>query len=132
MTDPPSAVIRAISMRATFREIRGRGPPVPSSGCSEAAKRNGGSGAEWADDLRAFDDVQVREHVDVGVALDDGLALAILLDSAHPRLGRPVAHEPRHGDVADVGLEDLLGARVVLEPLGLIPRVTAGLELAIE
>src|SRR5262249_59480775 len=70
--------------------------------------------------LRALHDVQVREHVDVGVALDDELALAILLDPAHPRLGRPVPHEPRDGDVPDVDLKNLLGPPAFLDPLGLI------------
>src|SRR2546427_5355870 len=119
MTYPPSAMIRAILMRATFWEIRGSrrfharlrlgshrsqeahhernvthadvGGPSPSSGCSEAARRSGGSDAERASRLRALDDVQVRGHVDVGGALDDGLALAILLDPA--QIGRASCRE---------------------------------------
>src|SRR5678815_3076860 len=55
-------------------------------------------------------DVEVREHVHVDVALDDHLALRVLLVAAHPRLARGVPHHPGHGDVAHVGLEDLLGA----------------------
>src|SRR5438093_10007460 len=104
--------------------------PARSSGSFGAARRSGGCDAERANVLCALHDVQVREHVDVRVAFDDHLALPILLDPAHPRLGCPVAHEPRDGDVPHVGLEDLLRARLVPEPPGLTARVTPGLDLA--
>src|SRR5262245_36027401 len=40
--------------------------------------------------------VDVGEHVEVDVAVDDQLALPIPLDAAHHRLGRGVAHHPGH------------------------------------
>src|SRR5919198_1159725 len=79
-----------------------------------------------------LDHVQVSQHVDVDVAVDDRLPRLVLLDAADVRLGGPVADDPLHRDVADVALEDLLGLRVVLEPLLLVAGVAAGIQLLVE
>src|SRR5882762_538529 len=79
-----------------------------------------------------FHHVDVGQHVEIDVALDDGLAQLVLLEPAHLRLGRGPPRDPRHGDVADVGLHDLLGLRVVSEPLLEIARVPPCLELLVE
>src|SRR2546425_8931825 len=80
----------------------------------------------------AFDHVDVRQHVEIDVALDDGLAQLVLLEPAHLRFGRGPPRDPRHRDVADVGLHDLLGLRVVGEPLLEVARVPPRLELLVE
>src|SRR3989338_11668850 len=82
--------------------------------------------------LALLDDVEVLEHVHVDVAVHDELARLVLLEAPDPRLLRGVAHHPGHGDVADVGLHDLLGLLVVLEPLLRVAGVAPGLELLVE
>src|SRR5256885_3391151 len=73
-----------------------------------------------------FHHVDVGQHVEIDIALDDGLAQLVLLEAAHLRLGGGPPRDPRHGDVADVGLHDLLGLRVVSESLLEIARVPPG------
>src|SRR5256885_312980 len=79
-----------------------------------------------------FHHVDVGQHVEIDIALDDGLAELVLLEAAHLRLGGGPPRDPRHGDVADVGLHDLLGLRIVSESLLEIARVPPGLELLVE
>src|SRR5947207_10634928 len=79
-----------------------------------------------------FHHVDVGQHVEIDIALDDGLAELVLLEAAHLRLGGSPPRHPRHRDVADVGLHDLLGLRVVSEALLEIARVPPGLELLVE
>src|SRR5438046_1608173 len=54
-----------------------------------------------------FDHVDVRQHVEVDVALDDVLAELVFLQAAHLRLGGRPTRDPRHRDVAHVSLHDL-------------------------
>src|SRR5690349_20386879 len=60
-----------------------------------------------------LDHVDVRQHVEVDVALDHGLAALVLLETPNRRFGRRPSSDPGHGDVAAVGLHDLLGLRIV-------------------
>src|SRR6266850_3063207 len=91
-----------------------------------------GGGAAGPCPLRFLDDVDVRQHVEVDVAVDDRLAELVLLQAAHGRLGGCPARHPRHRDVAGVRLHDLLGLGVVGEALLGITRVAPGLELLVE
>src|SRR3989475_8964337 len=80
----------------------------------------------------AFYHVDVRQHVEIDIALDDGLAQLVLLEPAHLRLGRGPPGDPGHRDVAGVGLHDLLGLRVVSEPLLDVARVPPRFQLLVE
>src|SRR4029453_16987556 len=82
--------------------------------------------------LALLDHVDVLEHADVDVAVDDELARLVLLDALDPRLGRGIPDHPGSRDVAHVGLHDLLGLLVGLEALAWIARVAPGLELLVE
>src|SRR5262245_59987204 len=79
-----------------------------------------------------FDHVEMRQHVEVNVALDDVFALPVLFQAAHVRLGGGPARDPRHRNVAAVGLHDLLGLRVVRQTLLRVERVAPGFELLVE
>src|SRR5919197_681110 len=80
----------------------------------------------------ALDDVEMRQHVEVDIAFDHVLAELVLLEAAHVRLRRGPPRDPRHRDVADVGLHDLFGLRVVGHPLLRVTRVASGLELLVK
>src|SRR5262245_41446297 len=79
-----------------------------------------------------LDHVDVRQHVEVDVALDHGLAGLVLLETAHRRLGRRPSSDPGDGDVAGVRLHDLLGLGVGGHALLRIPSVATGLQLFVE
>src|SRR5262245_56235933 len=80
----------------------------------------------------ALDDVDVLEHAHVDVAVDDELAGLVLLDALDPGLCRGVAHDPRDGHIAHVGLHDLLGLLVGLETFLGVASVPPGLQLLVE
>src|SRR3989442_6887428 len=78
-----------------------------------------------------LDHVEVRQHVDVDVGLEDELALAVPFDPTDVRLGRRVADRPRHRNVADIGLHDLLRLGVRRHALLRVARVAACLQLTV-
>src|SRR5215470_7715964 len=80
----------------------------------------------------ALDHVEVRQHVEVDVALDHRLAGLVLLQAPHGGLGRSPSSDPGDGDVADVRLHDLLGFGVGGHALLRVPRVATGLQLLVE
>src|SRR5437773_6380671 len=79
-----------------------------------------------------LDHVEVRQHVDVDVGLEDELALAVPFDPTDVRLGGRVADRPGHRNIADVRLHDLLRLGVRRHALLRVPRVAACLELTVE
>src|SRR5262249_9421472 len=80
----------------------------------------------------ALDHIDVRQHVEVDVALDHGLASLILLQASYDRFGSRPSSDPGDGDVAAVRLHDLLGFGVGGHALLWVPRVATGLELLVE
>src|SRR5262245_17981812 len=79
-----------------------------------------------------LDHVDMRQHVEVDIALDHGLAALVLLETSHGRFGRRPSSDPGDGDVAGVGLKNLFGLRVVDHALLRIARVASGLQLFVE
>src|SRR5690242_4518804 len=79
-----------------------------------------------------FHHIEVRQHVEVDVALDDVVAALVLLETAHGRLGRGPASDPCDRDVADVRLHDLFGLGVVRHALLRVARVAPGFQLLVE